>query len=196
MRFDAGIESAGDSQPLPYTEFTVSRPVQPAFRAPEFNPPANAALERAERLLATSEAQLDRADAKACHLLSAVGGATIVVFPQLTGGPVASTSPLHLILTGVGFGLSVVALGFLLLVLLPRLAGDPDIRQVSYFLRLRSVRPAQLAVLLAGPSRDPLLDLASRLYHTSEVLTAKYRFLRLALVCTSVSWTFLAAGLI
>ncbi|MYX20929.1 hypothetical protein GTY77_12790 [Streptomyces sp. SID8380] len=155
------------------------------------------AIRTAERLLDEVRAEIGRADTKASVLIGALGACAGLVLGSYWDR--APDSGAGLVLSVTGAVAWAAALGFLLFATVPRYrhrsggrrAGAP----LTYFLDIREAgRGGSLVEALRATERDRLLGLAIALRDTSEIATAKHRWIATGLGCFVAGGLVLGAG--
>ncbi|NYF57151.1 Pycsar system effector family protein [Micromonospora purpureochromogenes] len=158
-----------------------------------------AAARLTERLLAEARDELRRADAKATQWLSLFGGALLALVTGLVG---ASWSPSRLAGTAVwtwwaGCLFGALTLVALIMALLPRTGGDPELRLVAYFGHVHKLRdPALVRRYVERAAHDTMPSLISQLCWISRLAMTKYRWTRAGTVFAMLAAALIAVSLL
>ncbi|MBQ1070425.1 Pycsar system effector family protein, partial [Micromonospora sp. D75] len=158
-----------------------------------------AATRLTERLLTEAREELRRADAKATQWLGLFGGALLALATGLVG---ASWSPHRLTGTAVwtwwtGCLAAALALAAVMMALLPRTGGDPELRLVAYFGHVHRLRdPEEVRRHVERAAHDTMPSLISQLCWISRLAMTKYRWTRAGTVLAMFAAALIAVSLL
>jgi hypothetical protein len=144
----------------------------------------------AERLVAEAREEVRRADAKATQWLTMIGSVVLALMTVLAG---QSWRPSMLSESDqwtwwAGCASAAMAVFALVLALIPRTSGDPDLRQVAYFGHIHRLRdPTMVRHYVERAAADTMPGLISQLCWISRLAMTKYRYARIGTIFASLA---------